>query len=145
MSACKPPTDFAPADLALAEQTLFERYGERVAVEPVEVELKLDPEHSTLTAVPALYWSARDAEFVVCRLPSGGYRAQFFYSPTEQYGTGRDHYDSLGDCLVAVLQVQADEETSRQGVKSGMTGAELGIVPGKGQASDDDYLGPIVV
>lgn len=136
--------DFSPVDLALAEQTLFERYGERVAVEPVEVELKLDPERSTLTAVPALYWSAREAEFVVCRLPTGGYRAQFFYSPSEQFGTGRDAYDSLGDCLIAVLQVQADEEQSRQGVKTGMTGADFGT-PGKGEASDDDYLGPIVV
>jgi hypothetical protein len=141
------PVEFTAAEISLVEKTLHERYGELVRPEPVDVELKLNPESSTLTSVPALYWMARDAEFVLCKVAPDRFRAQFFYSAAEQYGTGRTEYDNLGDCIVSLLQVQSDEERSRLGVRSGMTGADM-IVPGKApseQTDSDDYQGPVVV
>jgi len=64
------------------------------------------------------------------------YRCQFFYSEAEQYGTGKDEYDSLDNCVLTPLQVQADHERQLANVSSGATAANL---------NDDDYHGPLMV
>ena len=51
-------------------------------------------------------------------------RSQFYYSLTEQYGTGRD-FDDLAGCVVTTLRLQADHEKDRAGATSGKTGADL--------------------
>ncbi len=43
--------------------------------------------------------------------------SQFFYSNKEQFGTGRQFYDDLLDCLITTLRVQADHELQRNKVK----------------------------
>lgn len=59
---------------------------------------------------PTIYWAERGAQFVVCKVAPDRYRCQFFYSETEQYGTGHDEYNSLWDCVLILLQVQSDHE-----------------------------------
>ena len=39
-------------------------------------------------------------------------RNQFFYSVNEQYGTGRTHYEDIGECVGVLLRLQADHENS---------------------------------
>jgi hypothetical protein len=63
------------------------------------------------------------------------YRCQFFYSETEQYGTGHDEYNSLGDCILTLLQVQSDHERQLANISSGVTRADI----------DDDYLGAVMI
>jgi hypothetical protein len=63
------------------------------------------------------------------------YSCQFFYSETEQYGTGHEEYDSLGDCVVALLQVQSDLECQLANISSGVTRADI----------DGDYHGPVII
>ncbi len=50
------------------------------------------------------------------------YRCQFFYRGHEQFGTGREVYEKIGECVTDLLQVQADHEKEKAGVSSGATG-----------------------
>ena len=97
-------------------------------------ELQLDELSDELTLCPAIYWAEHGAQFVVCKVAAERFRCQFFYSETEQYGTGHDQYDSLGDCVVTLLQVQSDHERQMANISSGAT-----------LAKDDDYHGPVVI
>lgn len=63
----------------------------------------------------------RGAQFVVCKVAAERFRCQFFYVETEYYGTGHDQYDSLGDCVLTLLQVQSDHERKMVNISSGAT------------------------
>ena len=52
-------------------------------------------------------------------------RSLFYYSDEEQFGTGRAEYDELAECVSLLLKLQADHETQRQGVQTGMTGGQI--------------------
>ncbi|MDD5249745.1 MAG: hypothetical protein PHY45_12200 [Rhodocyclaceae bacterium] len=125
---------FTDADLKLASHTLLERYGKAVPVEHADAEIELVPGSGELTTCPVLYWQERGAHFVVFKIADSRYRAQFFYSETTQFGTGKDSFDNLGDCVVTVLQVQSDHERQMAGVRSGATAKDF-----------DDYDGPLVI
>ena len=56
-----------------------------------------------------LYWREDKAQFVIFKTGERTYRNQFFYSVLEQYGTGRDEYTDIGECVMTLLQVQADQ------------------------------------
>ena len=126
--------EFSRNDLALVATTLHERYGHEVAIEAVEVELAPEPDARTATPWPALYWQQRGAEFVVVKLGPDCFRPRFFYANGEQFGTGRDDYANLGDCLISVLQVQADDERRRAAAGSGSR-----------EEAPADYSGPLVI
>ena len=128
-----PVSDFTEVERELVAALVERRYGTPVAVEPAEAELLLDPTQTGPTTCPTLYWSARAAHFVVCKTGDRRFRCQFFYADADHYGTGRDEYDDLEDCTLAVLRVQADHEKLSAGVSSGATAAELAA---------DDYVGP---
>ncbi len=127
--------DFTESEQQLATGLLQKRYGKPVELQLADSELQLgaDPE---LTSCPTLYWSERGAQFIVCKVGASRYRCEFFYSETEQYGTGRDEYDDLENCIVTLLQVQADHERQLASLSSGATAAPL---------DKDDYPGPLVV
>lgn len=125
--------DFTDADLGLARQTLQERYGRTIPVEVADADIAL-AESAEPTSCPVLYWEERGAHFVVFKIADSRYRAQFYYSEAQQFGTGRESFDNLGDCVVTVLQVQSDHERQMQGIRSGTTSKNF-----------DDYDGPLVI
>lgn len=108
---------FTPSDLALVQATLKERFGYDVEVQEVETEVRLTPADRELTVCPALFWKAEDCGFVVAKTRPAGYRAMFYYSVKDRYGTGREEYDNLGDCVITLLKVQ--EEVGRQRLQEG--------------------------
>ncbi|HRH80212.1 MAG TPA: hypothetical protein PLW81_04125 [Thiobacillaceae bacterium] len=110
---------FTPADLTLAHATLKERFGHDVEVQEVETEVRLSPADRELTACPALFWKEEGCAFVVSKTGPANYRAMFYYSVKDRFGTGQEEYDNLGDCLIVVLKVQ--EELGRERAK------ELGL------------------
>ncbi len=116
--------DFSDADRWVVETALKERFGKRVAIEPADSELRLDPASKEVTVCPTLYWEERGVEFVIFKVAADRYRSQFYYSIGEQYGTGRD-FDDLAECVVTTLRLQADHEKDRAGATSGKTGADL--------------------
>ena len=127
--------DFTNAEQKLVSATLFERYGKLVPFQLADSELQLDAGSDELTICPTIYWAERGAHFVVCKVAPDRYRCQFFYSETEQYGTGHDEYNSLGDCVLTLLQVQSDHERQLANISSGATRADIG----------DEYHGPVMI
>lgn len=124
--------EFTPAERWVVESALKERYGKPVAPELADAEVKLDRSSDQLTPCPTLYWQERGAGFVICKVAENRYRSMFFYSVHEQYGTGREEYDDLAECVTLLLRLQADHEKDRAGATSGTTGDQLpGEVPFK--------------
>ena len=137
MSAKPSVADFTESEQKLASQTLLERYGNAVPFQIADAEIELAPGSGELTTCPVLHWEARGANFVIFKIADGRYRAQFFYTDVEQFGTGHDNFDNLGDCMITVLQVQSDHERSRAGIKSGMNAFTI--------SKPEDYDGPLVI
>ena len=133
-----PVPDFTSSETQLVSQILLERYGRVTLVQSADVELQLDPGSEQLTTCPALYWKALGTEFIVTKVADNRFRCQFFYSDNEQFGTGQEVYDSLGDCVVTLLHVQADHHLTRA---SSLTET----IGNKAPAQDDDYHGPLII
>lgn len=127
--------DFTEAEQGLVARLLFRRYAKLVPLQLADSELQLDAASEYLTLCPVLYWSERGAHFVVCKAAADRYRCQFFYSETEQYGTGRSEYPDLENCVMTLLQVQSDHERQLANISSA-TGADPG---------DGEYHGPVVI
>ncbi len=106
--------DFNQNELWVVKKALEERYGKPVDIELAESELRLDPDSSELTPCPTVFWQVGDCNFVVFKVGERSYRCGFFYSIREQYGTGIDQFDDLSECVVILLQVQADHEAQRK-------------------------------
>jgi len=100
--------DFNKNELWIINTTLEERYGEKVDLQFADSEMRLNPHSTEMTACPALFWEHDDASFVIVKVAEARYRTQFFYRVHQQYGTGVEEYDDLTDCIVSILQVQAD-------------------------------------
>lgn len=98
-------------------------------------ELQFDELSDDLTVCPTIYWAERGAQFVVCKVAPERFHCQFFYSETGQYGAGHEQYDSLGDRVATLLQVQSDHERQIANISAGATLAK----------DDEDYHGPVVI
>jgi len=121
----RPIADFNSAERWVIESALKERYGRIVPIELADSELKLDPGAPVLTVCPTVFWSERGCNFLIFKTGEERYRSQFFYSEEEHYGTGREEYDELAECVGLLLKLQADHEKQRQGVETGMTGDQI--------------------
>jgi hypothetical protein len=130
--------EFTDTESHLVSQILFERYGRLVPFQAVEVDMLLDVASTEPTPCPALYWNQLGAEFIVAKVGDQRFRCQFFYSESEVFGTGRDTYDNLGDCVTNMLQLQADHHTTRAAALP--QGAEK-LPP----TADEDYHGPVII
>lgn len=96
--------------------TLKERYGRDVEIQLADAEIRLSPSDRDLASCPVIYW--RDDEgcnFVVFKTGDRKYRCQFFYRAYQQYGTGVHEYDDLSECIVSLLQAQADHAAEERG------------------------------
>jgi len=129
--------DFTEAQHEYVAKLLAQRYGKQVDLQLADSELQLDLLLDELTVCPTLYWSERGAQFVVYKIGEDRYRCQFFYSATEQFGTGHDEYDDIEKCVVTLLQVQSDHERQL----SKLSSAATTIASFEG----DDYQGPLVI
>ena len=132
-----PITDFSAAQQEYVANLLAQRYTKQVELQLADSELQLDPEFEALTVCPTLYWSERGAQFVVYKVDAELYRCQFFYSATEQFGTGHDDYDDIEKCVVTLLQVQSDHERQLANLSAAAT--TIAALEG------DEYHGPIVI
>ncbi|MDR2240197.1 MAG: hypothetical protein LBE33_07125 [Zoogloeaceae bacterium] len=116
------------------EAAMIYRYGQLVALEDTEIEVRLTPGSAELTIVPGLYWNERNVQFAVCKLAARRYRSYFFYTENQQYRIGEQDYDVIEDCVRNLLQLQVDHEVKRRAILSN---------PGLG--ADDSYHGPLLV
>src|SRR5271169_4265269 len=115
--------DFTDDERKLVSTILFERYDKLVTIQLADSELQLDGTSEELTLCPTIFWAERGAQFIVCKVAPDRFRCQFFYSETEQYGTGHHEYGDLENCVVTLLQVQSDHERQLSNISSGATAA----------------------
>jgi hypothetical protein len=72
--------------------------------------MRLSPHSTVLTPCPAVYWQDDGANLLIVKIDEGHYRSQFFYRVHQQFGTGVEDYTDLTECVVTLLQVQADNQ-----------------------------------
>ncbi|VAX13279.1 hypothetical protein MNBD_GAMMA24-1130 [hydrothermal vent metagenome] len=106
--------DFTDTENKLVQDSLHERYGKDVETNLVDVELRIYPDDHELTECPAHYWEQDGCHFILAKTGDSEYFSQFFYGNREQFGTGRDRYDDLFNCIITLLQVQADHDRDRK-------------------------------
>ncbi len=108
-------SEFTDSELYNIRQILTQRYERDVGVELAACELIVDKNTRQATRYPAVFWYAQGTNFMVFKLGSAQYRGQFFYTPHEQYGTEIEQYANLDECVVELLQTQADHDRKQAG------------------------------
>jgi hypothetical protein len=106
--------DFNESELWTVKTTLRERYGRDIDVELAETEVRLYRHTTDMVPCPTLYWTVDGCHFLVVKTGAERYRCQFFYRVHQMYGTGVEEYDNLAECVVTLLQVQADYLAKQQ-------------------------------
>lgn len=107
--------DITETELWVIKTTLKERYGRDMDVELADAEIRLRPADRNLSQCPVVFWPDGGCNFVIFKSGESSYRCQFFYKGYQQYGTGRYEYDDLAECIVDLLQTQADHEAKERG------------------------------
>ena len=100
--------DFTENELWVVRNTVKERYGKEIELHLADTEVMLGSGVEKMTWCPALFWSAKGANFTIVKIAARRYRAYFYFHPEHQLCTGIDSYDEIGECAVSVLQVDAD-------------------------------------
>lgn len=102
--------DFTETELWTLESTLKERWGDDndIKLQLADADVRLSPSDREATECPMVLWSHQGCNFAIFKTGMQNYRCQFFYRGYQQYGTGVYEYDDMGDCIVSLLQVQAD-------------------------------------
>jgi hypothetical protein len=108
--------DITDSEHWILETTLKERYGREPQIQLADAEIRLSSSERELTSCPVVHWRDEDGcNFVVFKTGDRNYRCQFFFRGYQQYGTGVREYDDLSECIVSVLQVQADYVAKERG------------------------------
>lgn len=108
--------DVTETELWVVQTTLKERYGRSVETQIADADIRLHSSERELTSCPVIYWQSDDGcNFVIFKAGECRYRCQFFYQPYKQMGTGVEEYGDLSECVVAVLQAQADHMAEQRG------------------------------
>jgi len=109
--------DYTPEELKSIGDCLQERYGESIPFEQADIELRLTEDDSKVTECPAIYWEKKGCHFIVAKTDESQYSSQYFYDDQEQYGTEKQFYDDLHDCVLTTLRTQADHERQKNMAK----------------------------
>lgn len=107
--------DITSSEEWVVKTTLKERYGEEIELQFADSEIRLNPADRELSNCPVLVWVVDGCNFVIFKTGDRRYRCQFFFKPYQQYSTGIYEYDDLSECVVSLLQVQADFIAKDQG------------------------------
>lgn len=107
--------DFTDNETWIVRSTLRERYGDEKDLQLADSEIRLRPSDRDLSICPVIYWEHADCHFVVFKTGDRRYRCQFYYRLYQQMGTGVSEYDDLSECVVSLLQTQADYEAKESG------------------------------
>jgi hypothetical protein len=108
--------DITDTEHWIVQTALKERYGRDLETQLADAEIRLSPSDRDLTSCPVVHWRDDDGcNFVIFKTGDRNYRCQFFYRGYQQYGTGVHEYDDLSECIVSLLQVQADYAAEQAG------------------------------
>ena len=107
--------DISDSETWVIKTTLRERYNVEIELQIADSEIRLRPSDRHVTPCPVWYWEHENCHFVIFKTGDRNYRCQFFYRPYQQYGTGVHEYTDITECVVSLLQAQADYEAKERG------------------------------
>ncbi len=107
--------DITDNELWIVRTTLKERYRRDINLQLADSEIRLRPSDKELTECPVFYWEVQNCHFIIFKTGDRRYRSQFYYRLYQQMGTGIPEYDDLSECIVSLLQVQADHQMKERG------------------------------
>jgi hypothetical protein len=109
-------------------------------LQPVDAELQLNLLKEEFALCPSMMWKENGANFIVFKIGDERFRCLFYYNEATQFGTGKEVFDNLGDCVVTLLQVHTDQEEESRKVRNAMNSIDFS------KANDgEEYHGPLIV
>lgn len=136
----RPIKPFSARERNLVSQTLLERYGHAMPFQPVDAELQLNLLKEEFAMCPSIMWKESGANFIVFKTGDERFRCLFYYNEATLFGTGKDEFDNLGDCVVTLLQVHTDQIEESRKVRNAMNSIDFS------KANDgEEYHGPLIV
>lgn len=102
--------DYTDAQVASVQNLLAEQYGEAIETHLADAEARLAGGDDALNSCPVLFWNTQNCNFAILRLEKNLFRAQYFYTPDEQYSTTQKEFNTLEDCVKAVIRTQANHQ-----------------------------------
>ena len=106
--------EFAENELDQIKDILTQTYQKDVEIQLADCDILLKPEDHETCNCPTVFWYKDGVNFMVSKLSAMNYKAQFFYTPHEQFGTNISQYNNLSQCVAAVLQSQDDHQREKQ-------------------------------
>lgn len=105
-----PIAQFAENELDQIKEILTEKYQKDVEIQLADCDILLNSDDQQTHNCATVFWYKDGVNFMVSKLNSTTYKAQFFYTPHEQFGTTDNDFKDLNQCVVAVLQSQDDHQ-----------------------------------
>jgi hypothetical protein len=136
----RPIRPFSDRERNLIGQTLLERFGHAVALQPVDAELQLNLLKEEFALCPSIAWTENGAHFIVFKTGDERFRSLFYFNEALLFGTGKDEFDNLGDCVVTLLQVHTDQEEQSRKVRNAMNSIDF-----EKANNGEEYHGPLIV
>ena len=107
--------DFTDSEKRIPATTRRERYGQAVSRDLGDAEIRLAPSDRKRPACPVAFWQKDGGNLALFKAGDRRYRCRFFYRNYQQDGTGVYEYDDLTECVVSMLQAQANHLAQERG------------------------------
>lgn len=107
--------EFSSFEIETVQSTTNERFRHEVEIQLGDAEVRLNPHSTDMATCPVMLWKEDGCQFLIIKQGQHSYRPQFFYKVTDEYGTGVTEYVDIADCIIALLQTQADHHSQRKG------------------------------
>ena len=117
--------DYTEQEWQAVQQVLNERYKSLVEIHLADCQVQPDKERNERVERPAIFWSALDCNFVLIKMADDEFQGIFFYQPDEHFASAQQTYSNVVNCVIALLQSQADQFGESRGYVSGATAADV--------------------
>lgn len=117
--------DYTKQEYQAVQQVLNERYKLPVEIHLADCEFQPDRGRNERVERPAVFWCALDCNFVLINMADDEFQGFFFYQPDEHFTNAQQTYSNTVNCVIALLQSQADQFGESQGYVFGVTAAEI--------------------
>lgn len=98
--------DFSDEQVASLQTKLDKHFGKRVELHQADSEIAPEPDSTEMVVCPVVVWQAADCQFALLRAGEARYRAQFFCQAGDMQTTPQAEFNTLEDCLDALLRAQ---------------------------------------
>ena len=117
--------NYTERECQAVQQVLNERYKSPIEIHLADCEVQPDKELDERVECPAIFWSDLNCNFVLIEMADDEFKGFFFYQPDEHFASTQQPYSDAANCVIAILQSQADQFGESQGYVSGATAAEI--------------------